>query len=178
MLHGIRISTVFCHVSRPSKLYFQRWQDIPLCARSRLLVSPVEGTEWKVSARASASRQKCSAIAEIFLPRTLVMQEEHPLKPPDQAYLQGLEPGQMPRGQGRSDFIDAVSVAADILNKAVELRPELEKHNVTKEIVLISSLQERVKEAEVHEFVAALVESLKEHDVRNTTPPSSQMHRA
>ena len=97
------------------------------------------------------------------------MQEEHSLKPPDQAYLQGLEPGQMARGQGKSDFIDAVSVAADILNKAVQMRPELEKHSVTKEIVLISSLQDRVKEAEVHEFVAALVESLKQHDVRNIT---------
>ena len=99
----------------------------------------------------------------------VIEQEEHSLKPPDQAYLQGLEPGQMARGQGKSDFIDAVSVAADLLNKAVQLRPELEKHNVSKEIVLISSLQERVKEAEVHEFVAALVESLKQYDVRHTT---------
>lgn len=96
------------------------------------------------------------------------MQEEHPLKPPDQAYLVGLEPGKMPRGQGKSDFIDAVTVAADILNRAVHLRPELEKANVSKEIVLVSSLQVRVKEQDVHEFVAALVDSLKRHDVSSS----------
>ena len=111
----------------------------------------------------------CWNLHQLDLSCRAIVQEEHSLKPPDQAYLQGLEPGQMARGQGKSDFIDAVSVAADILNKAVQMRPELEKHSVTKEIVLISSLQDRVKEAEVHEFVAALVESLKQHDVRNIT---------
>lgn len=100
------------------------------------------------------------------------VQEEHSLRPPDQAYLKGLEPGKMVRGQGKSDFIDAVTVAADILNRAITARPELEKANVSKEIVLISSLEDRVKEQDIHEFVAALVDSLKRHDVR--TSNSSQ----
>ena len=73
----------------------------------------------------------------------------------------------MPRGQGKSDFVDAVTVAADIINRALQARPELEKHNVSKEIVLISNFKERVKEEDVHEFVAALIESLKRPDVRN-----------
>ncbi len=98
----------------------------------------------------------------------MISQEEHALKPPDQAYLKGLEPGSMTHGQGKSDFIDAVTVAADILNRAVQARPELEKQNVAKEIVLISNFRERVKEEDVHEFVAALVKSLKTHDVRTS----------
>ena len=73
----------------------------------------------------------------------------------------------MPRGQGKSDFVDAVTVAADIINRALQARPELEKHNVSKEIVLISNFKERVKEEDVHEFVAALIESLKRPDVSN-----------
>ena len=95
------------------------------------------------------------------------LQEEHGLKPPDQAYLRGLEPGKMPRGQGKSDFVDAVTVAADIINRALQARPELEKHNVSKEIVLISNFKDRVKEEDVHEFVGALIESLKRPDVSN-----------
>ena len=71
----------------------------------------------------------------------------------------------MPRGQGKSDFVDAVTVAADIINRALQARPELEKLNVSKEIVLISNFKERVKEEDVHEFVAALIESLKRPDV-------------
>ena len=71
----------------------------------------------------------------------------------------------MPRGQGKSDFLDAVTVAADIINRALQARPELEKHNVSKEIVLISNFKDRVKEEDVHEFVAALIESLKRPDV-------------
>ena len=66
-------------------------------------------------------------------------------------------------------------MAADILNKAIDQRPELEKHNVSKEIVLISSLEDRVKEAEVHEFVASLVESLKQHDVRSAISPGLRL---
>ena len=73
----------------------------------------------------------------------------------------------MPRGQGKSDFVDAVTVAADIINRTLQARPELEKHNVSKEIVLISNFKDRVKEEDIHEFVAALIESLKRPDVSN-----------
>ncbi len=80
----------------------------------------------------------------------MMEQEEHSLRPPDQAFLKNLEPGIMARGQGKSDFIDAVTVAADILNRGIAARPELEKAYVSKEILLISSMEDRVKEDDIH----------------------------
>lgn len=93
----------------------------------------------------------------------LVTQVEQPLQPPNAQFLTSLM--NLPKGGGRSDFIDAVTVAADSINRATQARPELEKANVSKEIVLISNFHEKIREEDIQDFVQALVESLQSKGV-------------
>jgi hypothetical protein len=74
----------------------------------------------------------------------------------------------LPEGQGNSDFLDAITVAADSINRAVLARPELEKANVSKEICLISNFHHKCKEEDSHDFIEALQESLQSKGVRNS----------
>ena len=85
-----------------------------------------------------------------------VLQVHQPLQPPNANFLVL----NMPKGGGKSDFVDAVTVAADSINRALQARPELEKANVTKEIVLLSNFHAEVREEGIDDFVNALVESL------------------
>lgn len=97
-----------------------------------------------------------------------VAQVQQPLQPPNASFLML----NMPKGGGNSDFVEAVTVAADSINRAVRARPELEKANVAKEIVLLSNFHAKVREDGIDEFVESLVESLQSKAVsflsRNT----------
>ncbi len=93
----------------------------------------------------------------------LDLQVEQSLRPPDVQFLKSL--GDLPKGKGSSDFIDAITVAADSINRAVTARPELEKANVSKEIVVISNFHQAPKEDDSSEFVEALQDSLKSKGV-------------
>ncbi|BDA44905.1 X-ray repair cross-complementing protein 5 [Coccomyxa sp. Obi] len=81
---------------------------------------------------------------------------QQPLQPPNANFLML----NMPKGGGNSDFVDAVTVAADSINRALQARPELEKANVSKEIVLLSNFHAKVREEGIDDFVESLVESL------------------
>lgn len=83
---------------------------------------------------------------------------EQALQPPNVHFLTSLS--NLPKGGGTSDFIDAVTVAADSINRATQARPELEKANVSKEIVLISNFLEKIREEDIQDFVQSIVESL------------------
>jgi hypothetical protein len=45
---------------------------------------------------------------------------------------------------GTSDFVDGLTVATDLLHKAIEDRPMLEKDNIIKRIVLVSNFLDAV----------------------------------
>lgn len=72
----------------------------------------------------------------------------------------------MPKGGGTSDFVDAVTVAADSINRAIQDRPELEKAIVSKQIVLISNFHDKVREEDIQDFIQSLVASLQHRAVR------------
>ena len=49
------------------------------------------------------------------------IQVTQPLHPPTTAFLKALY--DLPKGTGQSDFVNAITVAADIINRAISARP-------------------------------------------------------
>lgn len=93
----------------------------------------------------------------------LLLQVEQTVRPPDVQFLKSLM--ELPKGKGSSDFLDAITVAADSINRSVIARPELEKANVSKEIAIISNFHQMPKEEDSHDFLEALQNSLKSKGV-------------
>lgn len=48
-------------------------------------------------------------------------------------------------GAGGSDFVDALTVAADLIHKKIEVVAQLAKDNILKRVVLISNFQHAVR---------------------------------
>eukprot|EP00884_Botryococcus_braunii_P017492 jgi/Botrbrau1/4426/Bobra.0348s0016.1 len=79
------------------------------------------------------------------------------LAPPELSLL--IKLSRLPCGGGHPDFVDALTVAVDMMTKTVDLRPELEGRRTAKRIILISSLTSPLREVEP-EFLQALTSQL------------------
>ncbi|KAL6768217.1 KU80 [Auxenochlorella protothecoides x Auxenochlorella symbiontica] len=87
----------------------------------------------------------------------------HALQQPGLSMLRSLR--QVPRGDGESDFVDALTVALDSLYKAVALRDELQGPRVAKRIVLLSQLATQIKPDPGNAFKDTLVRKLAQQGV-------------
>ena len=85
------------------------------------------------------------------------------LRPPGLDFLTSLS--SIAPGEGQSDFLDALTVAADSLFRTLEDRPELQKAGVTKRIILLSDFATPAKDDPEDEFIPALMGKLAEKDV-------------
>ena len=88
---------------------------------------------------------------------------DQPLRPPGLDFLTSLS--SIAPGNGLSDFLDALTVAADSLFRTLEDRPELQKAGVTKRILLISDFATPAKDDPDDAFVPPLMSKLAEKDV-------------
>ncbi len=88
---------------------------------------------------------------------------DQPLSPPSLDFMTSLS--SIAPGNGPSDFLDALTVAADSLFRILEDRPELQKAGVTKRIILISDFATPAKDDPEDEFVPTLMGKLAEKDV-------------
>lgn len=85
------------------------------------------------------------------------------LRPPDMDFMTSLS--SIAPGNGKPDFIDALTVAADSLFRTLADRPILDKANVGKRIILISDFATPAKDDPGDDFVPTLMEKLAEKDV-------------
>ncbi|KAK9840417.1 hypothetical protein WJX74_009567 [Apatococcus lobatus] len=85
------------------------------------------------------------------------------LRPPDMSFMTSLS--SIAPGDGKPDFIDALTVAADSLFRTLADRPILDKANIAKRIILISDFATPAKDDPGDDFVPTLMEKLAEKDV-------------
>ncbi|KAK9809762.1 hypothetical protein WJX73_003919 [Symbiochloris irregularis] len=86
-----------------------------------------------------------------------------PLSLPDQSLLISLSDAQ--KGSGRSDFVDALTVAVDCIYRAAQERPILEGAGIKKRVILISNFLQRAAGDADDPFLQAIADKMRDKDM-------------